>query len=106
MIYKLFTDDDFDADISCRDGYSLIDFSAKQCGPCRKMDPVLEETDIKLGDRIKFFSADRDALNKTAKQCEIMGVPTFILFKDGEEIDRCTGYFPISKFIKWLEGSL
>lgn len=62
----------------------LVDFYADWCGPCQMMKPVLDELKKKLGDNVTILKVDVDKNAAASTEYKIMGVPTFILFKNGK----------------------
>lgn len=64
----------------------LIDFWATWCGPCRAMTPILDELTAELGDRVQIVKIDVDEHTDLAVQMKVMGVPTFMLYKNGQLI--------------------
>lgn len=106
MITEIHSQEEFNTEIASHKGYSLIDFWATWCGPCRMMAPVMENTEKVLGDKIHFCKVDVDELQDLAGQFDIMSIPTIILFKDGEEVNRMIGAVPQEEFISQLENMM
>ena len=77
---------------STTDKISLIDFSAAWCGPCKMLTPVLEKVSDDLEDKVQFFHLDVDESPDMSSKFGIRGVPTMIVFHNGQEIDRMVGF--------------
>ena len=69
----------------------LADFYSETCIPCRRMSPVFTELDQKLGSRFKAVKVNVNSESGLAGRYGVMAVPTFILFKNGEEVSRIVG---------------
>ena len=69
----------------------LIDFHATWCGPCQTMSPIIDEVKNHFGDRIRVLKIDVDKNQQAAAKYKVRGVPTFLLFKNGEVQWRSAG---------------
>ena len=86
------TDASFAQDIA--EGVVLVDLWAPWCGPCKMIAPVLEELDAELGEKLKIVKVNVDDNQQTAGNYGVMSIPTLIVFKDGEQVDKTVGFQP------------
>lgn len=69
----------------------LVDFFATWCGPCKMMTPVVETLEKELEGKVKIFKIDVDEEQELAMQYNVMSIPTFILFKNGQIVETALG---------------
>lgn len=70
----------------------LVDFWAPWCGPCKMVAPVIEDLAAEYKDQLKIVKINVDKNRQYAGQLKVMGIPTLVLFKDGQEVDRVVGF--------------
>ena len=95
------TDNSFSQDIE--KGLVLVDFWATWCGPCKMIAPVLEELDAEMSETVKIVKVDVDENQATASQFGIMSIPTLLIFKDGQPVDKAVGFQPKEALIQLVE---
>ncbi|GAB4162030.1 MAG: thioredoxin [Winogradskyella sp.] len=79
------------SDLITKDKLVLVDFFAEWCGPCKMMSPVLKQVKDNLGDRVSIIKIDVDKNQSLAAKYQVRGVPTLMLFKNGEQVWRQSG---------------
>lgn len=99
-------EDNFKSEVLEADGPVLVDFGAVWCGPCKMLDPLVEEMANEWGDSVKVVKLDIDNNVSVAMTYQVMSVPTLMLFKDGEPVERLTGYKPKNKILDKLNPHL
>jgi len=82
-------------------GLVVVQYFATWCGPCKMLKPVLESLAVEMKD-VKFYRSDIDLFRNQAVEAGIRSVPTVVVYKDGEEVDRSSGYQPKEKVEAWL----
>lgn len=84
----------------------LVDFFATWCGPCKSMNPILEETAQQLSGKIKVIKIDIDKNPQVANQFKVKGVPTLILFKKGQTLWRTSGVVPTYQLVQEISHKI
>lgn len=84
----------------------LVDFWAEWCGPCLRVQPVLEEIAREMGDKVKIVKVDIDSNPNTARDYKIMSVPTLTVFKGGEPVQSVAGARPKGDLVRLIESAL
>lgn len=84
----------------------LVDFWAQWCGPCRMVAPVLEDLAEELDGQVRIAKLDIDSNQELALKFGVQGIPAFILFQNGEIVDRMVGAMPKSAFQSFLNRHL
>ncbi|HEI7352953.1 TPA: thioredoxin [Staphylococcus aureus] len=98
------TDADFDSKVES--GVQLVDFWATWCGPCKMIAPVLEELAADYEGKADILKLDVDENPSTAAKYEVMSIPTLIVFKDGQPVDKVVGFQPKENLAEVLDKQL
>ena len=77
----------------------LVDFTAVWCGPCKMVDPIIKQLAGEWDGKVKVVKCDADQNPNVIMQYGIMGIPTVMLFKGGNMLERTTGYQPKDKLV-------
>ena len=106
MATKAVTDVSFKADVIDADKPVLVDFWAEWCGPCKMIGPALEEISEELADKVTIAKINIDENPDAPSQYGVRGIPTMILFKNGEAAATKVGAAPKSALKGWIESVL
>ncbi|MEO8723014.1 MAG: thioredoxin TrxA [Sphingobium sp.] len=106
MATKAVTDTSFQSDVIDADIPVLVDFWAEWCGPCKMIGPALEEIAAELDGKVIIAKHNIDENPDTPGKFGVRGIPTMILFKNGEAVATKVGAAPKSQLKSWIEGQL
>jgi len=100
------TDKSFENDVLEASEPTLVDFWAAWCGPCRMIAPIVDELAKEYDGQLRVAKMDVDVNQQTPQKYGIRGIPTLILFKDGNEVERFVGFRPKEDLIDAIEPHL
>ncbi len=85
---------------------TVVDFWATWCGPCRKLGPVLDEIADEMPEEINIYKVNADENMKIAKEYSVSGLPSLLIFKDGQPVERLVGLMPKTNIINNIKKHL
>ena len=96
----------FQTEVLNSDKFTIVDFFADWCGPCRKLSPIMDEIEQELSDNVKFTKINTDNNIELAQTYQISGIPSLLVFKNGELVERMVGLMPKNSIITNIEKHL
>ncbi|MCZ6605902.1 MAG: thioredoxin TrxA [Alphaproteobacteria bacterium] len=100
------TDASFESDVLKAEGPVLVDFWAEWCGPCKQIGPTLEELSDDKAETLTVAKINIDDNPETPTKYGVRGIPTMMLFKDGQVASMKVGSLPKSQIYDWVESNL
>ena len=104
MSTRAVSDDSFEQDVLKSDGPVLVDFWAEWCGPCKMIGPALEEIATDMEGKVTIAKVNIDENPRTPQKYGVRGIPTLMLFKDGQVAATKVGALPKSELANWVES--
>ena len=106
MTTKNTTDENFEKEVIKSEKPTLVDFWAEWCGPCKQVAPILEEISNEMKDSIDIAKHNIDLEPNTPSKYGIRGIPTMLLFKEGELKATKVGATSKSNIVSWIKENL
>ena len=103
---KAVSDANFDDEVLKAEGPVLVDFWAPWCGPCKMIAPVIEKLAERFEGRLKVCKLNTDESPQTAGKLGIQGIPTLMVMKGGQEVERLVGFMPEPALVEKIEPHL
>ena len=100
------SDESFEQDVLKAKGPVLVDFWAEWCGPCKQIGPILEELSRELDGKITIAKVNIDENPGTPGRYGVRGIPTLMLFRNGQVVATKVGAMPKSKISEWLNSAV
>lgn len=100
------TDESFEQEVIQSDIPAVVDFWAEWCAPCKRIAPILEEIAAEYDGQLKVTKLDVDENSATAGKYGVMSIPTLIVFKAGDPVERIVGYMPQERLMDKIKPHL
>ena len=97
--------DSFDTEVLKSEVPVVVDFYADWCGPCKRMEPLLEKVSGEYSGKVKVVKLNSDENQQLALKYQVRGLPTLILFRGGAEVDRKLGFQDEQDLNRFLSGA-
>ena len=106
MATKKITDESFEAEVLKADKPTLVDFWAEWCGPCKQLEPILEEISNEMGDQVIFTKHNIDEEPNMPTKYGVRSIPTMLIFKGGELKATKVGATTKSNILSWIKENI
>lgn len=97
------TNENFEEEVLKYDGVVLVDFWAEWCGPCKMLLPIIDDIASEVSEDVKIVKVNVDECGEVAEKYDIMTIPTLMVFKGGEEVEKAVGMRPKAKILEMID---
>ena len=99
-------DENFENEVLKADSPVVVDFWAEWCGPCKQLSPLVDELADEMSGKVKVVKVNIDESPEAPTKYGVRGIPTLMVFKDGQVVDTRVGGMPKSQLTEWVEGAV
>lgn len=103
---KSVNDNEFEAEVLNANSPVVVDFWAEWCGPCKALSPLLDEISSEMDGKVKVVKVNIEEAPEAPTKYGVRGVPTLMIFKDGQVVDTRVGGMPKGQLSEWIEGAV
>lgn len=96
-------DSSFEKEVLKADGTVVVDFWAEWCGPCKALSPIIDEVAAEMGDKVKIVKVNIDESPESPTRYGVRGIPTLMVFKEGQVVDTRVGGLAKGQLTEWIE---
>jgi len=106
MSAKKISDSTFDSEVLSSDKPVVVDFWAEWCGPCKMISPSIDELAAEMGEQVQIVKVNIDDNPDTPTKYGVRGIPTLMMFKNGETVSTKVGALPKGQIQEWIEENV
>jgi thioredoxin 1 len=106
MASIIISDNSFEKEVLKSENLTLVDFWAEWCGPCKMIGPALEEISEEMKDDVRITKLNIDENPATPQKYNVRGIPTLLLFKNGEVVAEKVGALPKAQLQEWISSNV
>lgn len=96
----------FESEVLKSDKPVVVDFWAEWCGPCKLLSPIIDELAVEMGEKVKVVKVNIDESPESPTKYGVRGIPTLMIFKNGQLVDTRVGSMPKSQLSEWIENAV
>ena len=98
------SDQNFETEVLNAEGPVVVDFWAEWCGPCKAMSPLVDQLASEMGEKVKIVKVNIDESPNAPTKYGVRGIPTFMVFRDGQVVDTRVGSMSKGQLNEWVQS--